>query len=75
MCVWALFWQDDACRCWGSPNLIGLAWSASLAAVREFLLATPFGLLMSVILEKVVRSQRLLDALAERWFDTTHTFH
>ena len=30
---------------------------------------------MSVIPEHVQRSQRLSAALAERWFDTTHTFH
>ena len=30
---------------------------------------------MSMILEHVQRSQRLIAALAERWFNTTHTFH
>jgi len=67
--------QDSNRRCWGSPNSIGTAWRAAPDAVREFLLATPFGLFMSIIPEHVQRSQRLIAALAERWFDTTHTFH
>ena len=67
--------QDSNRRCWGSPNSIGTAWRAAPDAVHKFLLATPFGLFMSVILEHVQRSQRLIAALAERWFDTTHTFH
>ena len=59
----------------GSPNSIGTAWRVAPDAMREFLLATPFGLFMSVIPEHVEWSQRLIATLAERWFDTTHTFH
>lgn len=34
----------------GSPKLIATTWKVALDDVREFLFATPFGLLMSVYL-------------------------
>lgn len=50
-------WQVGTRRCWRSPSSIGTTWRAASDVIREFLFATPFGMLMWFSYERLRMSK------------------